>query len=149
MKPYPFTKLSMDKLIFNYRLSRARRVIENTFGIAASRFRVFHRPIIASVGKVKEITKAVVALHNFLMTENELNNQNYCPQNYIDVEGPNGLQLGEWRLDNQNIQGILPINNNTSNNYSEDARMVRDSYKEYFNNEGAVDWQWDRVNRTL
>ena len=57
MKPYPFTKLSIDKYIFNYRLSRARRVIENTFGIAASRFRVFHRPIIASVDKVKEITK--------------------------------------------------------------------------------------------
>ena len=79
MKPYPSTKLSIDKCIFNYRLSRARRVIENIFGIAASRFRVFHRPISASVGKVKEITKAVVALHNFLMTENELNNQNYCP----------------------------------------------------------------------
>ena len=146
--PYPFTKLSIDKCIFNYRLSRARRVIENTYGIAASRFRVFHRPIIASVDKVKEIPKAVVALQNFLMTENELKNQNYCPQNYIYVDGPNGLQLGEWRFENQNIQGILPINNNTSNNYSEDARMVRDSYKEYFNNEGAVDWQWDRVNRT-
>ena len=91
----------------------------------------------------------MVELHNFLMTENELNNQNYWLQNYIDVDGPNGLQLGEWRFENQNIQGILTINNNTSNNYSEDAHMVRDSYKEYFNNEGAVDWQWDRVNRTL
>eukprot|EP00112_Aurelia_sp_Birch-Aquarium-sp1_P001674 Seg1181.5 transcript_id=Seg1181.5/GoldUCD/mRNA.D3Y31 product="Protein ANTAGONIST OF LIKE HETEROCHROMATIN PROTEIN 1" protein_id=Seg1181.5/GoldUCD/D3Y31 len=105
-------------------------------------------PIIASADKVKEITKAVVALHNFLMTENKLNTQNYCPPTYSDRDGPSGLQLGEWRLDEQNIHGLLPISNHASNNYSEDARMVRESYKEFFNNEGAVDWQWDRVNRT-
>ena len=34
-------------------------------------FRVFHRPIIAKVHKVIVITKAVVELHNFLMTVNE------------------------------------------------------------------------------
>ena len=102
---------------------------------------MFHRPIIAPVSKVKEKT-------NFLLTENEVNNQNYCPQTYIDQDCPNGLQLGEWRCNKQNIQGMLPISSNASNKYSEDARMVRDSYKEFFNNEGAVDWQWERVNRT-
>ena len=149
MKPYPFTNLSKDKQIFNYRLSRARRVIENTFGISARRFRVFYRPIIASVDKIKEKTKAVVALHNFLMTENELNNKHYCPPTYPDRDVPNGLQLGEWRLDQQKTQALLPIGNNASNNYSEDARMVRDGYKNYFNNEGALEWQLDRVNRTF
>lgn len=99
---------------------------------------MFHRSIIASVDKVKEL-KAVVALHKFVMPESELNNPNYCPKNYTDVDGPNGLQLCELRHDNQNRQGILPINNNTSKNYSEDAHMVGDSYKEYFSNEGAVD----------
>ena len=67
MKPYPDQYLPLDERIFNYRLSRARRVIENTFGIAATRFRVFRRPIIAPEKKVILITKAVVALHNFLM----------------------------------------------------------------------------------
>ena len=61
MKPYPSTNMGIEKLIFNYRLSRARRIIENTFGIMASRFRVFYRPIIGDVEKV--IAKATVMLH--------------------------------------------------------------------------------------
>ena len=62
MKPYLFHNLSMEIKIFNYRLLRARRVVENAFGIATSCFRVFRRPIIAKVNKVVVITKAVVAL---------------------------------------------------------------------------------------
>ena len=76
MKHYPNQNLPIDQRIFNYRLSRARRVIENTFGIATSRFRVFRRAIIAKIEKVKSITKAVVALHNYLMKKRAQNNEN-------------------------------------------------------------------------
>ena len=76
MKPYPNQNQSIEQRIFNYRLSRARRVIENTFGIATSRFKVFCRPIIAKTEKVKSITKAVVALHNYLMKKRTQNNEN-------------------------------------------------------------------------
>ena len=62
MKPYPGQNLAVQERIFNYRLSRARRVIENAFGIMAARFRVFRRPIIGTVEKVKKVTKSCVLL---------------------------------------------------------------------------------------
>lgn len=45
MKPYSDRKLTTAQRIFNYRLSRARRIIENVFGLCAARFRVLLQPI--------------------------------------------------------------------------------------------------------
>ena len=41
LQPYPSRQLNLSKRIFNYRLSRARRIVENVFGILVHRFRVF------------------------------------------------------------------------------------------------------------
>ena len=64
MKPYPFQNHLLDEKIFNYHLSSARRTIENTFGIAAIRFRIFYRPIKAEVKTVVFITKAVIIIYS-------------------------------------------------------------------------------------
>ena len=117
MKTYPSQNLPIDRRVFNYRLSCTRRIIENVFGICASRFRVLRRPIIASPKKAVLITKAIVALHNFLMSITE-DNFDYYPTNFVDQDGPNGLVPGEWRKDSNDITGIVNIRRAGSNNHS-------------------------------
>lgn len=55
MRPYSGRGLDPEKRIFNYRLSRARRCIENAFGILTSRWRVFRRPIAANPKQAENI----------------------------------------------------------------------------------------------
>nr|XP_042913902.1 protein ALP1-like [Parasteatoda tepidariorum] len=66
LKPYPGKFLDLTCRILNYRLSRARRVSENAFGIWASRFRIFQTPILTGPAKAKQIILAAYSLHNFL-----------------------------------------------------------------------------------
>ncbi|XP_015375183.1 PREDICTED: uncharacterized protein LOC107169813 [Diuraphis noxia] len=64
MKPYARRNLTKEQKIFNYRLSRARRIVENAFGILTSRFRVYEKPISLIPEKVDSIVNATCALHN-------------------------------------------------------------------------------------
>ncbi|XP_057310152.1 uncharacterized protein LOC130648138 [Hydractinia symbiolongicarpus] len=146
MKPYARSNLNSKKRICNYRFSRARRVIENCFGICASRFRIFRRPIIRKIETVVKITKAVVALHNYLMKHESAS---YCPSGYPDVEATNGITPGEWRSETTDCNGLLPIANQGSNNFSRSAAQIRDQFCRYFNSPaGSLSWQWDIVNTT-
>ena len=51
LRPYPGQGIPEEQRIFNYRLSRARRVIENAFNILATRWQVFIQPIQSTVEK--------------------------------------------------------------------------------------------------
>ena len=59
MRPFPMRTLTPpDQRVFNYRLARARRVVENTFGIMTSQFRLFLTPIHMAEYKLNHIILA-------------------------------------------------------------------------------------------
>ena len=115
LRPYPGKNLAESLTIFNYRLSGARRVIENSFGILAARWRIFRRPIIADPLNVVIFTKAAIALHNYLRT-NESNV--YCPPGFIDAEyGAGNIIEGSWRMEDSESGALQPIRRAGGNRY--------------------------------
>ncbi|XP_077309992.1 uncharacterized protein LOC143929932 [Lithobates pipiens] len=66
MWPFPMRTLNPDQRIFNFCLSRARRVVENTFGTQASQFRLFLTPIHMAEYKLNHIVLVCYVIHNFL-----------------------------------------------------------------------------------
>ena len=65
-KPYSQTGLTTDRRICNYRLSRARCIVENAFGILSNRFWIFMAPIGLKPEKVEAIVLACCSLRNYL-----------------------------------------------------------------------------------
>eukprot|EP00794_Sanderia_malayensis_P014938 gene14938-16478_t len=59
MKPYPgrTNGLPQNEAVYNYRLSRCRRTIENAFGILTARWQIFRKPIKAKPKTVDGIVK--------------------------------------------------------------------------------------------
>lgn len=136
MKPFSNSTLDKEERVFNYRLSRARRVVENAFGILASRFRVFHTTINLKPETVDDIVLAACVLHNFLRRNAR---PFYTPPQSLDLENTESGNItgGDWRSENQMI--CLQISRNR--HYADEAKEQRLYFKRYFSNEGKVLWQ--------
>ena len=66
MKPFPSQKLTLAQRIFNYGLSRCRRIVENAFGILSTRFRILRRELEMEPENASSVVMACVVLHNYL-----------------------------------------------------------------------------------
>lgn len=137
LKPYKGSKLTRHQRIFNYRCSRARGVSENAFGIIASRFRIFHKPIYLSPTKTRKIVLACTYLHNYIRKHRSTN---YIPSGSVDVEN---IQTGETIQGTWRKEGFIvhPLKISKKNRATLAAEAVRDDFKEYFNGIGSVAWQ--------
>ena len=71
MRPFARNALTNERRIFNYRLSRARRVVENAFGILANHWRLYHHHIYLNPDNVTTVVKATVVLCNILTLLND------------------------------------------------------------------------------
>lgn len=127
LKPYPdHERLDKDQLIFNYRLSRARRMVESAFGMLVHKWRIFFRPLDVKISTAKKIVKAACVQHNYVL-RNEIEqapSQSVLSGNYSEVSGQNSADF-------------------------EDGFLVREYFKEYFNSIGTTSWQNNRVQNVL
>ncbi|XP_054747281.1 putative nuclease HARBI1 [Anastrepha obliqua] len=134
IKPYPGTNLTNTQRIFNYRLSRARRIVENVFGILVSRFGVLQTTIQLAPEKAQIIVLACCYLHNFLRKK-----KSYSFSHLIDQEDENSgsIAQGAWRRESHlNVLESAHLRNSSNK-----AKEIRNNFAEYFINEGAVSWQ--------
>jgi hypothetical protein len=136
MKPYSRRQMSREERIYNYRISRGRRVVENAFGILANRFRCLLRTLEQKTETVRDIVEATVVLHNLL----RLRYPGVVVQE-VDREDLNhNIIQGAWRdqVDWSEVdQPNVPRNTATA-----DGKYHRELLKEFFNSpQGAVEWQ--------
>lgn len=129
---------SMER-IFNYRLCRARRIVENVFGILASVFRIFRTPMLIQPKKAAMVSMTCALLHNFLRRSNT-SRQKYTPKGSLDYEEDGHFIPGSWRQDTPSTSSFIPLAK-AGRKPTEEAKYIRNEFAEYFITNGAVEWQ--------
>lgn len=134
LKPNCQTNLTKEQKIFSYHLSRARRIVENAFGILYSRLDVFQRVIQVNPDKAKKIVLGYCFLHNYLRKSTS-----YICQGSMDMEyEENGRTIeGSWRTQ----VPLFDLQHGNNRNSTELAKNIRNTYCQYFNNKGKIPWQ--------
>ena len=110
--------------------------MENAFGVLASRFRVFSKPIAVKPSTVDLIVKTCCSLHNWLRQTST----HYFPLGTVDMEDENmgEIRPGSWRSEQVALRSVARTG---ANNYTREAVAVREQYADYFMGDGQVSWQ--------
>lgn len=125
IRPYAKKNLTYEKRIFNYRHTRARRLVECTFGILANKWRIFHRPLNVHINFAVKIIKAACILHNFVRVKDGVS--------FTDT-------LYECPLDRYNVSESNRGSNITN---GVNVRQYLTSY--FLQPHGSVPFQYDKV----
>lgn len=122
MRPYPGSQSIGDaqKTVFNFRLSRARQVVENAFGILSKNFQVYQRTLKSLPDNLENIVFATCILHNFMKDQND-----------SDILTTNSTCMADSLVD-IGQQG---------DDASQNALIVREKFKQFFSSpSGSVPW---------
>ena len=90
LRPYPSRNLDVARRIYNYRLTRARRMVECAFGIVCNNWRIFHRAIDVCPDFWNVIVKTCCILHDFVRQRDGFQFQDTlyeCPLDRIKAVG--------------------------------------------------------------
>ncbi|KAL4135271.1 hypothetical protein QTP88_006891 [Uroleucon formosanum] len=92
--------------------------MENVFGIMASVFRLLRKPMLLEPQKAS----------NIIITYT------------LNIENDDQLILGSWRNEQNDITSMVPIHK-IPRKSGDEAKMIRDTFAEYFKTNGKVPWQ--------
>ncbi|XP_064121773.1 uncharacterized protein LOC135226264 [Macrobrachium nipponense] len=98
MKPYSHQPQDSTERIYSYRLSLARHVVENAFGLLQMRWRVFETTMQQDVQVCKKITLCPCVMHNLALQR--------CPLAGTDVDYEDqhhNVVAGTWREELLNL----------------------------------------------
>ncbi|XP_059895044.1 uncharacterized protein LOC132447999 [Gadus macrocephalus] len=109
---------------FNYRLSRARLVVEDAFGILSSQWRIYRKVIEVRPELAERCIKATCVLHNFL--------RRTAPTAAVRECIPGGA-----------VEPLPRLGRVAANNAGREAIRIRETFTSYLSEEGAVSWQDD------
>ncbi|KAL4103862.1 hypothetical protein QTP88_019197 [Uroleucon formosanum] len=129
MRQYPRARVTgnYENKFFNYRLSRARQIVESSFGILTARFRVYKRSFECKLDTIDKVVLAKIVLHNYLRTDILSNASIQDEDDEI-----------AYSFDESNFSSLAPNRSKSSN----EAFSIRQNFTECFNsNYGSVDWQ--------
>lgn len=129
MRPYPGRNTTIEQQVYNYRHSRARRVVENAFGILSQRWRVFHTKIAVKPERVVSIVKATTILHNMLQKQSTASTETGLSDIFQQTTGL------------VNINGI-------GNRATNEALQTREKFTTFFTT-NPLPWQDSYVQRGL
>ena len=124
MRPFPGRVLPPERRVFNYRLSRARLVVEDAFGILSSQWRIYRRVIEDHPELAERCIKATCVLHNFLRIT--------APTAAVRECIPGGA-----------VEPLPRLGRVAANNAGREAIRIRETFTSYFSEEGTVSWQDD------
>lgn len=146
MKPYSPPRgrgLQDEEKIFNYRLSRARRVVENAFGILTAKFVCLARTMFCNPTRAQKIISACCILHNYFLKNTR---NSYCPSGFVDRYDDNGILIeGDWR---KSVQSMTRLQNipQSHRRPGEIPKRNREILTQFFNSdEGSLPWQRQAV----
>ena len=131
MKPYAKNNnMRVPQKIFNYRLSHARSVIENAFGLLSKVWSINQHPIGWKVNSCQKIIMSTVCLHNFLL--DFMNNVINRPYDIDEVEDMHMVPNNEF-INEGEVNGL-------------DAITLRRNLTDYFVLPiGSVPFQYERI----
>ncbi|CAK1598457.1 unnamed protein product [Parnassius mnemosyne] len=122
MRPYPRRNLTITQRVFNYRLTRARRVVECTFGILTNKWRILYPALDVKTTTCDKIVKACCILHNYVRKHDGVRSRDELY----------GTQLISFRRN--------PVRSTIN------SLQNRDYFANYFTSiRGSVPWQYDKI----